>query len=85
MATEERKETEEKETQIRVRAAREVCIGSGMCALTAPEVFDQDDEDGLVLVLRARLPQSGPDAEAAREAAVLCPAGAISVRLPGTS
>jgi ferredoxin len=77
--------TEEKETQIRVRAAREVCIGSGMCALTAPEVFDQDGEDGLVVVLRTRLPHTGPDTEAAREAAVLCPSGAISVRPTGTS
>ncbi|MFI5801741.1 ferredoxin [Streptomyces sp. NPDC051561] len=62
-----------------VRADRDRCLGAGMCALTAPEVFDQDTEDGLVLLLRTRLTQADPDAEAAREAAALCPSEAISV------
>ena len=35
---------------MRVSADRNVCIGAGLCALTAPEVFDQDD-DGLVELL----------------------------------
>jgi ferredoxin len=29
----------------------ERCRGAGLCALTAPEVFDQDEEDGTVVVL----------------------------------
>ncbi|MEU2677753.1 MULTISPECIES: ferredoxin [unclassified Streptomyces] len=61
---------------MRVTAVREVCVGAGMCALTAPEVFDQDDE-GLVTVLDAE-----PDGAArplAREAGVLCPSGAVRV------
>jgi ferredoxin len=29
----------------------ERCRGAGQCALTAPEVFDQDEEDGTVIVL----------------------------------
>ncbi|MEU8703883.1 ferredoxin [Streptomyces sp. NPDC048565] len=61
---------------MRVTADREVCVGAGLCALTAPEVFDQDDE-GLVTVLDAE-----PGAEArtpAREAGVLCPSGAVRV------
>ncbi|MDF3288193.1 ferredoxin [Streptomyces silvisoli] len=29
---------------------RERCVGAGMCALTAPDVFDQDPEDGRVPV-----------------------------------
>ena len=33
-------------------ADRSACIGSGMCVLTAPDVFDQDDE-GLVVLLTA--------------------------------
>jgi ferredoxin len=54
---------------------RERCVGAGMCALTAPEVFDQDDEDGRVVLL-----DTGEDrVEPARRAAVLCPSQAIQV------
>ncbi|MGA5409366.1 ferredoxin [Streptomyces lavendulocolor] len=62
-----------------LRVDRDRCAGSGMCALTAPEVFDQDDRDGRVLLLDAR-PPAGPAATAAREAAGLCPAGALTAR-----
>ncbi|MEU9122438.1 ferredoxin [Streptomyces sp. NPDC048506] len=56
---------------------RDRCVGAGMCALTAPEVFDQDDEDGLVLLRSA---EPSPDrAAAARQAAGLCPARVITV------
>jgi ferredoxin len=60
---------------MRVTADREVCIGAGMCALTAPELFDQDD-DGLVTLLHA---DPGPHEEGAREAAGLCPSGAVQI------
>ncbi len=54
---------------------RERCIGAGMCAWTAPGIFDQDDEDGRVLLLR---PEVEPEHEAAvREAVAACPSGAI--------
>jgi len=46
--------------------------------LVAPEVFDQRDEDGIVVLLNA-----SPDAAqhaAVREAATICPAAAIQVR-----
>ncbi|MGY5123196.1 ferredoxin [Streptomyces nigrescens] len=56
---------------------RDRCIGAGMCALTAPEVFDQDTEDGLV-VLRTAAPPPGLRATA-RLAAGLCPAAALTV------
>ncbi|WP_099855275.1 ferredoxin [Micromonospora zamorensis] len=53
------------------------CISSGMCALAAPEVFDQDEADGRVVVLPAgREPGARP---AALHAAALCPAQAIEV------
>lgn len=45
--------------------------------MTAPEVFDQDDEDGLVLLRRAEPPADAVDR--VRLAVDLCPAGAISV------
>jgi ferredoxin len=60
---------------MRVTADREVCIGAGMCALTAPELFDQDD-DGIVTLLHA---DPGTHEEAAREAAGLCPSGAVQI------
>ncbi|WP_216895320.1 ferredoxin [Nocardia alni] len=61
---------------MRVTADRNVCIGAGLCALTAPDVFDQDD-DGLVAVLN---PDPGVDVQgAAREAANICPSGAVKV------
>ncbi|GAB2714584.1 ferredoxin [Nocardia thraciensis] len=56
---------------------RERCIGSGMCVMTAPEVFDQSDEDGRVLLLDST-PASDRDA-AVREAVLLCPSDAINL------
>ena len=56
---------------------RDRCQGAGMCALTAPEVFDQDDEDGRVLLLTPTPP--APRRQSARMAAGLCPAAAITV------
>ncbi|MEU2043002.1 ferredoxin [Nocardia niwae] len=56
---------------------RERCIGAGMCVLTAPGVFDQDTADGRVVALD---PAPGPDLEpAVREAAQVCPSGAITI------
>ncbi|MFF8831898.1 ferredoxin [Streptomyces sp. NPDC015131] len=62
---------------VEIRVDRERCVGAGMCALTAPDVFDQDGEDGRVLVLDAR-PAGGRSA-AARQAAGFCPAGVITL------
>ena len=63
------------ETGPRIVADRELCCGSGQCALVAPGVFDQDEVDGTVLVLE---PRPGPERRAeVAEAVDLCPAGAI--------
>nr|WP_229401734.1 ferredoxin [Micromonospora okii] len=65
----------------RVEVARERCCGSGNCVLTAPDVFDQDDADGLVLLRR---PEPPPEAaERVRRAVDLCPAGAIRLAPAG--
>lgn len=62
---------------MRISADRDVCIGSGQCVLAEPTVFDQSDEDGLVL-LRTDTP--GADtAEAVRQAVNNCPSGALSL------
>ena len=53
------------------------CCGAGTCVLRAPEVFDQDDRDGTVVVLAEH---PGDDlAESVARAAEECPAGAIRV------
>ncbi|MET9339761.1 ferredoxin [Nonomuraea sp. NPDC003804] len=61
---------------MKVKADRDVCIGAGMCVLTAPLVFDQDEEEGLVVLTSAEVP---PEAEeAVSRALTLCPSGAIT-------
>lgn len=66
-----------------ITVKRERCVGAGMCALTAPAVFDQDDNEGLVLLLDARPPREHHTS--ARIAAGTCPAGVISVTEHGPS
>lgn len=53
------------------------CVASGQCVLTAPDVFDQRDEDGIAVLLAAE-PGAGRAADV-HQAAVLCPALAILV------
>jgi ferredoxin len=53
------------------------CIGAGQCVLNAPAVFDQREEDGIVILLDAA--PEGTTQETARRAARLCPAGAIVI------
>ena len=61
---------------IQVDADRQVCVGAGMCVLSAPELFDQDD-DGIVTVLCSR--PALEEQASARAAAQLCPSRAIRV------
>ncbi|MFJ5172959.1 ferredoxin [Streptomyces griseoviridis] len=53
------------------------CVASGQCVLVAPDVFDQRDEDGMVVLLTEHPPAEHQDA--ARESALVCPAAAIHV------
>ncbi|MFD7921385.1 ferredoxin [Streptomyces sp. NPDC059740] len=62
---------------MKVTVEEDKCCGAGQCVLVAPEVFDQRDEDGIVVLLAA---EPGADQYAAvREAATVCPAAAITV------
>ncbi|MFF1736322.1 ferredoxin [Streptomyces sp. NPDC058247] len=54
------------------------CCGAGQCVLAAPEVFDQRDEDGIVVLLDENPPEE--QYESVRQAAAVCPAAAIEVR-----
>ncbi|GHE70125.1 ferredoxin [Streptomyces longispororuber] len=52
------------------------CVGAGQCVLSVPEVFDQDERTGRVVLLAERPPATlhGDVLEAARA----CPAQAIT-------
>lgn len=63
---------------MRIDVNHELCIGAGMCALIAPQVFDQDVTDGRVVLLQAQ--PTSTFADAAGSAVSLCPSGAISIR-----
>jgi len=65
------------EVRMRVQADRSKCMGAGMCALNAPEVFDQDEDEGLVVVLDTEPPAG--QAYAVRDSVNLCPASAIAL------
>ena len=59
---------------MQIEAYRDRCIASGACVLAAPDVFDQDD-DGIVVVL---VPEPGPDlAEVTEDAVRACPAAVL--------
>jgi ferredoxin len=64
---------EEKNVRVEVDAPK--CVASGQCVLIAPEVFDQRDEDGQVVLLNE---QPAPELlDRVRESALVCPAAAI--------
>jgi len=61
-----------------VSVDQDACVSSGQCALTADDVFDQRDSDGVVELLDATPPpHRQPDV---RSAAANCPAMAITLR-----
>lgn len=61
---------------MRITANRDVCVGSGQCVLTDPDVFDQDD-DGIVTLLTEH--PDGRAADHARTAVGICPSRALSI------
>ena len=62
---------------MKITVDQDKCCGAGTCVLLAPDVFDQRDEDGIVILLDER---PGEDLHAiVREAASVCPGAAISV------
>ncbi|MFE1251657.1 ferredoxin [Streptomyces sp. NPDC058735] len=61
---------------MRIDIDKDVCIGAGQCALTAPDVFTQDD-DGYSTPLPGR--EDGGGSPLLREAVRACPVSAITV------
>jgi ferredoxin len=62
---------------MRVEVDADKCIGSGVCVLIAAQVFDQNDDDGVVILLDANPPAAHH--ESVHEAANRCPAAVIAV------
>jgi ferredoxin len=60
--------------RIEVEVDRAVCIGSGDCVDTAPDVFQLDDEDKAVVV-----DPDGASLDDVLQAAANCPVSAIRV------
>ena len=61
---------------MKVHADRDVCIQAGNCVMVADNIFDQDD-DGIVVVLVDDIPADEEDK--AREAVRLCPSQALKI------
>ena len=59
---------------MKVTADQDVCIGAGMCVMTA-EIFDQDDGGIVVIADTGEVPAE--DQQRVRNAVSLCPSGAL--------
>ena len=62
---------------MRVVIDQDKCVGAGQCVLLAPDVFDQRDSDGVVVLLQ-EFPPASLHADV-RQAAQVCPALAIEL------
>jgi ferredoxin len=63
---------------MKVTVEQPKCVSAGNCVAHAPDVFDQDEDDGSVILLEEH---PAPDrADAVRQAADACPAHAIFVQ-----
>jgi ferredoxin len=60
---------------MKVSVDTDKCVAAGHCVLADAEVFDQNEDDGVVKLLDE---EPGPEHhDAVRQAAILCPAAAI--------
>jgi ferredoxin len=65
------------EHKMKVTIEQEKCVASGQCVMAAADVFDQRDEDGMVILLDDNPPDDlAADVE---QAAAVCPALAIHI------
>jgi ferredoxin len=62
---------------MKVTVDQDKCASSGNCVMHAPAIFDQRDDDGVVVLLDEN--PSADQADNARKAAVGCPALAITI------
>lgn len=60
---------------MKISVDRDRCCAAGTCVTLAPDVFDQGDDDGIVVLLRENPGDEWHDA--VRTAEQVCPASAI--------
>lgn len=53
------------------------CVGAGQCVLTDPRIFDQDEDDGTVVLRTQHV--ADDDVGRVREAVHICPSQALSL------
>ncbi|MFC6016835.1 ferredoxin [Plantactinospora solaniradicis] len=66
---------------IQVTADLARCVGAGQCVLTEPAVFDQDEEDGTVVILD-ETPRDETTITRVRQAIHICPSRALALAEP---
>ena len=66
---------------IKVHVDPQKCIGAGQCVRTVPEVFDQREDDGIVVLLTSQAPDHL--APFLKKAVQLCPAQVIRIEVDG--
>jgi ferredoxin len=69
---------------IRVTADLARCVGAGQCVLTEPAVFDQNEDDGTVIVLDST-PKDEATINRVRQAIHVCPSQALALAEPGST
>ncbi|WP_277680726.1 ferredoxin [Saccharomonospora azurea] len=62
---------------MKITIDQDKCVASGQCVVAAEQVFDQRDEDGVVVLLDAE--PSAEHAADVRHVASVCPALALHV------
>lgn len=67
----------EGDKRMRIEIFPDKCIGVGQCVIAAPDLFQQNEDDGIVYLVRDDAPADRRDAAIA--AARLCPTLAIVV------
>ncbi|MSQ21049.1 MAG: ferredoxin [Betaproteobacteria bacterium] len=62
---------------MRIRIDQHRCIGAGQCVRTAPGIFDQREEDGIVILLNESPSQARR--QEVQKAVMLCPSQSIKI------
>jgi ferredoxin len=62
---------------LKISIDQDKCVAAGQCVAAAPEIFDQRDEDGIVVLLSTTAPPGTEDR--VQHAATVCPAQVIQL------
>jgi len=68
---------------MQIMADQDTCVGAGMCVLTAPDIFGQNESDGRVVLLVRTISEEAR--ASAQDAVDSCPSGALTLVEPDPS